>query len=213
MNKNDIIKKALGLKSEQDSLTEDIKKTTKHLESLRKLEKNQRITPQEDKDMSDIKEDYQDFFDSDSESETSGKTPSWEKDKVKQVLEYLKGEKSVNVSEYQEIAKNNPDIFNVLKNKVTKQLHINIKPDVLKAFNDNHNNTNLDINLPNTNVQETGKLNSETFKDNDISDSKPNKGSANSNAEEKIIKKESVSEFLDSLPLDHNPFEDIGGGD
>jgi len=76
MNKNDIIKKALGLKSEQDSLTEDIKKTTKHLESLRKLEKNQRITPQEDKDMSDIKEDYQDFFDSDSESETSGKTPS-----------------------------------------------------------------------------------------------------------------------------------------
>lgn len=220
VNKNDIIKKGLDLQNEQNDLTEDIKKANKHFEALRKLEKNQKITPQEKQDISDIKQEYDTFFDSDSESEINGKTPSWEKGKVAEVLEYLKGEKSTNVLMYEKLAKKNPDIFNILTNKITNRLNVNIYPDVLKSYNENQNNTNLDTDLPNT----SSKLNPDTFKGKEISDFEANKDNtdlnkdkgkarADSNPEENNAKKGSVSEYIDSLPIDHNPFDDIGGGD
>lgn len=76
VDKNNIIKRGLDLQDEQKNLTEDIEKARKHFEALRKLEKNQKITPEERQDISDIKQEYDTFFDSDSESETNGKTPS-----------------------------------------------------------------------------------------------------------------------------------------
>lgn len=138
-------------------------------------------------------------------------------------MDYLKDEKSTSVSTYEDLAKKNQDIFNVLKNKVTNKLSINIKPDVLKSYNKNQSNTDLDTDLPNT----ADKLNVDTFKGKgkEISDSQANKDNtdlntkdkgkarADSNPEENNAKKGSVSEFIDSLPVDYNPLDDIGGGD
>ena len=214
VNKDSVIKRAINHVQDSKILSEHNTLSAKQMEYLEKLNKKQKLTAQEVEDMEYIKDEYSSFFESDSESESNGKTISWQKSKTQEVRDYINSEINSNQSQYESLAEKNKEYFNILTDKVTNKKHINVKPEFLREFNESQNtDQSIDKQLETSNVSNN--------KNDTVSDIK-GKGKAISDSELKDISEveirktnpnvssESPGEYIDSLPAVHNPFDDLG---